>query len=284
MRSPLPKILLAALAASGCNATFYRPDHVDYREPTDARLAYTDVAIPSASGLVLHGWDVKPATKPRGLILHFHGNAQNMSAHLAFVEWLAVDGYELITFDYRGYGKSPGEPTRAGLVEDGKAAIEFARRVAASKGLDLFVIAQSLGGAVAIPALEAAGTDGIAALVVESSFGSYRDMARIKLSEVWLTWPLQWPLSFLVTDDRRALDSIAGLHLPILIIHGDQDPVVPYAEGKRLFAAAGPGAEFWTVPKGGHTSAFVDGSPFKEKLAAFLAAHHRSPGRDLETQ
>lgn len=279
----LPWLSLAAsLAAVGCNATFYQPDHVDYREPAEAKLTYTDLAIPTADGLVLHGWDIQPRGVRRGMILHFHGNAQNMSAHLAYVEWLADEGYEIITFDYRGYGKSPGSPTREGLVLDGVAAITQAKMLAASHGLDLFILAQSLGGAVAIPALDRAGTSDVRALIVESSFGSYRDMARVKLSEVWLTWPLQWPLSFLVTDDYRAADAVARLQLPLLLIHGDRDDVVPFAEGKRLFAAAGPGSrDFWTVAHGGHTSAFVDGSPYRNRLVAFLREHAESPGADV---
>jgi len=279
----LPPLSLAFLVC-GCNGTFYQPDHVDYADPAQAKLAFTDVAIPTADGLVLHGWHVQPRHQSRGLILHFHGNAQNMSAHFSFVEWLADDGFEILTFDYRGYGKSPGVPSRDGLLIDGQAAITFAKAVATRSNKALFILAQSLGGAVAIPALEATGTQGVSAVVVESSFGSYRDLARFKMGQLWLTWALQWPLSYLVTDNHSAADSIGRLDAPLLVIHGDKDDVVPLAEGKKMYAAASADQkEFWTVKDGGHTSAFAEGSPFRARLVSFLDKHAKnSPGANVQ--
>ncbi|WP_218110202.1 alpha/beta hydrolase [Oligoflexus tunisiensis] len=258
--------------ACGCNSAFYQPDFVEYRTPRAEKLNYSDIAIPTEDGLVLHGWTIRPQNPSQGLVIHFHGNAQNMSSHMAYVTWLVRSGYTVITFDYRGYGRSPGQASRLGLIRDGKAVLRYVDKQPEFADQDIFVLAQSLGGAVAIPSLALVQPRGLCGLIVESSFASYRDMAAERLKKIWPTRPLQWPLSFLVSDDWRPMDSVAELGIPLLFIHGDQDEVVPYAEGEKLFArATSPDKEFWTIPQGGHTEAFLrEDSPYRTKLLQFL--------------
>jgi hypothetical protein len=112
-------------------------------------------------------------------------------------------------------------------------------------------------------------------LILDSAFASYRSLARSKLAGVWLTWPLQWPLSYLVTDEFSPIDAIAQLRVPLLMIHGDRDPVVPLAEGQQLFSAyPHQPKEWWLVPGGGHTAAFGDeASPYRPRLVQWLASH-----------
>jgi fermentation-respiration switch protein FrsA (DUF1100 family) len=113
----------------------------------------------------------------------------------------------------------------------------------------------------------------VKALILDSTFASYRVIAREKLGKLWLTWPFQYPLSFLVSDSLAA-ERFARRRkpIPLLMFHGEGDPVVPPAHGRRLFdAAAGP-KEFVAVAGTGHTEAFGDRRPeHKARILAFLS-------------
>jgi hypothetical protein len=105
---------------------------------------------------------------------------------------------------------------------------------------------------------------------VESPFSSYRDIAREKLDAVWLTWPLQWPLSFTIDDEYSPLPAVAQVSpIPLLIIHGDKDRIIPLHHGQALFAAARQPKEFWLVPEGEHIAAFRR-IKYREQLVQYL--------------
>ena len=100
---------------------------------------------------------------------------------------------------------------------------------------DVHIIAQSLGGAVAIPAIALLENHCIKSLVVDSSFLSYRQVARKKFSQFFLTWPFQYPLSFLVSDHFSPMYFLKKIKLPLLYFHSEKDQVVPFSQGKALF-------------------------------------------------
>jgi len=264
----------ALVLFSGCNHLFYHPDAVVYSTPQRYGHLFDDITL-TEGGPALHLWRIRAHGRPRGIVVHFHGNAQNMSAHMRFVEWLAEGGYDVVTFDYRGYGSSRGKPDREGTVEDGARVLRWVAGLTDPSKADLFVVGQSLGGAIAVAAIARARVDRIRAVVIESAFASYRGMARSKLAQFFLTWPLQWPLSWLVSDELSPVDEVGQLSMPILFIHGDSDPVVPCFQGRALYeAATAPGKEFWELEGAGHTPAFLDPRlPGRGDLLRWLASH-----------
>jgi len=269
---------------TGCNHLFYFPDRDMRLTPDQIGHTYEEFTVVTADDIKLTAWLLRAdetIMKPWGTVLHFHGNAENMSTHMAFSHWLTRHGFNVVTFDYRGYGQSEGTPDREGLVRDGEAMINALRARDDLREQDLFIFAQSLGGAVAIPALAEAGEQRIRALVIESSFASYRTVARRKLGDIWLTWLFQYPLSFLVSDNWSPEDHIERLSLPMLFVHGDEDPVVDIESGRDLVNVAGPRAkEFWELPQKGHTPAFIrEQSPLRPKLVTFLCTHSSHPER-----
>lgn len=253
----LPALLLLG-GCSGCSGVFLQPDRVLHAKPEQVGAAWEEARFESADGTPLTGLWLPARPGPgKGVLVQFHGNGENMTSHFLFVWWLTLEGWDVLAFDYRGYGASAGEKSLAGAVDDGAAALAFARKKAA--GRPLAVVGQSLGGALALASLEKDGGEGVKALILDSTFSSYRAIARDKLGQVWLTWPLQWPLSFLV-GDGLAPERLARRRkpIPLLMFHGKGDPVVPYSLGRRLFdEAAGP-KEFIEVDGGGHTAAFGD--------------------------
>lgn len=225
---------ICGLTVTACNSLFYQPDSLQYSLPEQLSKRYDELRIPVGTrGETLHAWHLYTEQKnKKGVILHFHGNAQNMSAHVHFVWWLLHEGYDIFTFDYRGYGQSGGVAQRDNSIEDGLAVLKTIE--SRTQGVPLFIIAQSLGGAIAVAALQEKPDTPVKALVLESSFHSYRSLAQRKLSNFFLTWPLQWPLSFLVTDTHSPSGRTTQLNIPTLLIHGTKDPVVPYEEGVAL--------------------------------------------------
>ena len=127
-------------------------------------------------------------------MIHFHGNAQNMTAHFGFVSWLPALGFNLFVFDYRGYGTSAGTPNRRGVYEDSLAALDY---IAARPDIDhnrLLVLGQSLGGANAVAAVGSRPIAGIRAVVVDSAFAAYQDIVRDKMAAIPLLSFFRTPL------------------------------------------------------------------------------------------
>ncbi len=270
--------LLAALLLSGCTHDFFFPTRKLYRKPEDIGIKSEWLKFPSLDGTEITGLLMKTTRpSPLGTIIQFHGNGENMTSHFGFSYWLPAQGYDVFIFDYRGYGASAGKPSVKGAVNDGIAAIQY---ILNRKDLpqSVAIWGQSLGGALAIASLcrgKFQSNPRIRALIIESSFDSYEDMAEEVLSRSWLTWPFQWPLSRRLISDRYAPWHLMRQlpHIPILVIHGDQDKIVPFYFGKRLFSELPQPKTFWRVKGGGHLEAFTRfGSLFKPRLVNFINA------------
>ena len=259
---------------SGCNALFYYPSPHVYSTPTQYHFSFEAVAFPSTDGTLLSGWFI-PALdshKVKGTILQFHGNAENMTSHYRSLVWLARHGYHVFTFDYRGFGQSKGTPQLYGGVYDSIAAIDYVQENFKAEGTALILIGQSLGGALAVAAAQHS-KQGVDAVVLEGAFSSYQRIAQDKLGDFPLTWALQWPLSVIFVRDTYSPEALIGqlAPVPVLIIHGTADPVVPYYHGQMLYEAAHAPKFFWTIAKGGHVQTFSrHGTVYRQKLLQFL--------------
>lgn len=272
MKRHAPLLALLLLFASGCaNGLFYQPDDRLYQTPS---CPYEEVSFPSLDGTRLTGWFIPSQQKdPVGTVIHFHGNAANISNHLGFVDWLPGAGFNLFLFDYRGYGDSGGSPGRRGVFEDSVAALRY---VAARSDVDparLIAFGQSLGGANAITAAAATPDVPLKGVVVDSAFYSYRSIARDKIGLIPVLGWFKWPLSFLTaTNGHSPGPVIARLApTPVLIIHGTNDRVIPYGHGRRLYKAAASPKAIWTVEGGRHTDALITQKiVYKKKLARHL--------------
>ncbi len=269
---------------------FYQPDSTLWLLPSDVGLEHDEFTLPLFEGESIHGWVVRPKDGLRlGTVIHFHGNAQNMTSHLGFSHWLAHKGFELVVFDYRGYGASRGVATRHGTVSDGVLVLRhFGVKLQRE---NLYVFGQSLGGAVGVSALALSQLPKVNAVILESTFASYRRLAQKKLASLALTWLFQLPLSYLITDDYAPVDHLQELsHLPLLQFHGTSDPVVPYEQGKELFkrfvqtGAAGVERRFETLDDAGHTPVYLgEEEGFKSLTLEFMCRYHSNPKKCVET-
>ena len=267
----LPVLGGLALALGGCTGVIFQPMHQLVLTPDQIGLDYEEVEFEAADGVPLHGWFLPEGAPRRGSILFLHGNAQNISTHIASVAWLPAQGFDVLLFDYRGYGESRGSPSLAGLHLDFEAALQALLARPEIERDRVIVFGQSLGGSLAITALAASPLrHQVRALIVEGAFTSYRALAREKLADFWLTWPLQAPLALTIEDRYRPIDVIGELAaLPLLIVHGEADRVVPPEHAVALYEAARRPKTLWLVPGAGHIAAFTT-SANRAELVAYL--------------
>jgi fermentation-respiration switch protein FrsA (DUF1100 family) len=279
LRYYIPIFLLSffILVTSGCNSLFFYPKKEHLQNPVIDQHSPEDIFFRSVDGIRLHGWFLRPEKRALGTILFFHGNAENVSTHVNSVLWLVKAGYQVFIFDYRGYGRSGGQPTMAGIHRDASAAVEAIFRIAGVRGDRIIFFGQSLGGAVAVYTLASSPfRDRVKALVIDSSFSSYRKIAREKIASLIVTWPLQYPLGFLVTDRYSPERWIARVSpVPLLIVHGDSDRVVPMKHAELLFRKAREPKQFYKVQGAGHIQAFEDEGARKRLLFFLSSLLHR---------
>ena len=248
-----------AVALGSCTGLIFQPMRELVLTPDEIGLDYRDVQLEAMDGVRLHGWFLPAEPPRRASVLFLHGNAQNISTHIRSVAWLPAEGFDVLLLDYRGYGLSGGRPSLAGLQLDFEAALEALLERPDADPDRVIVLGQSLGGALAITALAASPRRGqVRALIVEGALTSYRALAREKLADFWLTWLLQAPLGLTIDDRYRAIDAIGELApLPVLIVHGEEDRVVPPHHAVMLYEAAGPPKTLWLVPGAGHLEALA---------------------------
>ena len=264
-------LLLLLTILPGCTNIIFLPMQRLVRTPADIGLEYHDVEFHSIDGTLLHGWWLPAKGAAHGTILFLHGNAENISTHLASVYWLPEQGYNVFLLDYRGYGKSQGSSQIDGVHTDVEGAITTALELPENEGRPIIVYGQSLGGAIATYAVaHSAHRDRIKALIVESGFSSYRQIAREKFGSFWLTWPLQYPLSWTITDRYSPIEAVPAIApIPLLLVYGKEDPIVPFHHGQQLFAAAHEPKELWLLPDGRHISIFAQ-PPQRQRLLNYL--------------
>lgn len=264
-------LILSWLLLSGCTGIIFQPMKPLVRSPDEIGLDYEDVYLESRDGTRLHGWFLTAEGEAKGTVLQLHGNAENISTHIGSVYWLPARGFNVFLLDYRGYGLSGGKPSLAGAVMDVESAVQWLLDQKEEDRKRVVVLGQSLGGALGAYALATSGLSArIRALVLDSTFGDYRDLAREKFGEIWFTWPFQYPLSWTIDDDYASIRVIPKISpTPVLVIHSEQDPIIPAHHARRLFEAAAEPKDLWIVPDGLHISA-LNKPEIRDRLATYL--------------
>jgi uncharacterized protein len=240
------------------NALLYFPARAIASAPDPP---FEDVAFETADGEQLHAWWA-PAQAPRlGHLLHCHGNGGNIGDRVAHIALLAAAGFDVLAFDYRGYGRSSGRPSEHGTYVDARAARDALLRRDAIDAARLSYLGESLGAAVAI---ELAREHPPAGLILQSPFTSVRDMAR-----------LHYPVipRALVPDAYPSLRLIRELDVPLLVLHGERDEIVPPLHGEALYEAARGPKRLELLPGVGHNDVIARaGGRWIEAIRSFAAS------------
>lgn len=250
--------LIAGVTIVKLDRLFYYPSDGRWFSPQEFGLRHEDVYFETADGVRLHGWLLRAEGRSKGTIVHFHGNAANITNHVALVWWLPPAGYDVLMFDYRGYGQSAGRVSREGTIRDGHAALDCVRSRSDLDTHRLAVYGQSLGGAVAT--VVAAERPEVRALVLDSTFSSYRRIAAMHLRRTLLLPGLPEGLAAaLVSRGHDPIDHIGRFApRPLLVVASAEDNICFAELGRELFEAAGEPKEFILLSQGGHLEAVLD--------------------------
>ena len=251
----LPSLLLAAGGAGAYLRGRFQKSQVFWPqrypngiwEPAQFGVPAQDVFFESADGVKLHAWWV-PRKKALGTVLYCHGNTGNISTRIGALAQFRRLRMNVFAFDYRGYGRSKGEPSEAGVFRDVQAAYDQITGPLSQRPGSVILFGHSLGGAIAI---DAALHREVAGLVVQSSFTQVRDMARAVMP-----WG---PLGLIARNEFRSIAKVGLIAAPKLFIHGSDDPTVPLEMGRRLFEAAADPKEWYEIARAGHNDVYHQG-------------------------
>lgn len=245
----------------GCSSLLFYPTRTMVRTPTDIGLEYRDVELHAADGTRLAAWWLEAQGPARGTVYFLHGNAENVSTHVASVFWLPAAGYQVLLLDYRGYGQSAGEPSIPAVFEDIRAGFDWLAQEPGAQGRPLFLLGQSLGASLGgyLAGAEPAIRQALAGVILDAGFARYSWIARETAASNWLTWPLQWPAVWSMPAGYDLLDKVGQIApVPLLLIHGTQDGVVPYRHVEALYASA-QAPRFLLSYDGPHIGSLQDG-------------------------
>jgi hypothetical protein len=235
----------------------YLPDSTRYA-PRDVGLAdVEEITFEGRGGAKLIAWHLPPKGK-KPTLLYFTGNAGSAANRARKIEAIAASGHGVFMLNYRRYGGSSGWPTEKNNIADAVAAYDLLRASGVA-ARDIVAYGESLGTGVATRlSLERR----VKALVLEAPFTSAVDVGR----QVW--WFL--PLGLIMTDQYRTIDRIASVDVPLLILHGARDGLIPVSQARELHAAANEPKRLAILRNGDHNDLFDHGA--WDKVVAFLAA------------
>jgi fermentation-respiration switch protein FrsA (DUF1100 family) len=225
----------------------YFPDRDLVADPAYVGLPFEEVSFAASDGVQLHGWFV-PGEK-EVTWLWFHGNAGNISDRLENLKLIHDElGVSVFLFDYRGYGRSEGMPSEEGTYRDGEAALAYLRSREDVEPDRIVYFGRSLGAGIAV---ELALSHPPFGLILESPVPSIAELAR-RHYPFLPVWPL-------LRTRYDSLGKIGNIAVPLLVLHGDQDDIVPFAAGRKLFEAANEPKEFYTIRGAGHNDTYLVG-------------------------
>jgi len=229
--------------------------------PQALGLPFEEVALDVEPGVTIHGWFIRAAKQPSvATILFSHGNAGNIGDRLDRVKSLRGLSTDFLLYDYRGFGRSTGEPDEEGTYRDGRAAYDY---LVKTRGIDparVVLMGESLGCAISTQlALERKA----AGLVLEAPFASIPLMASA-------IYPFL-PVSRFVRTRYDNVAKIPRLKMPLLVVQGTRDEVIPVAQGRMVFEAAPEPKRYLAIPDAHHNDVYViGGEGYRQALSEFL--------------
>jgi fermentation-respiration switch protein FrsA (DUF1100 family) len=245
--------------AAAVAAVYFSQRLLMYPAPQTTRVAPAAAGFPEAEEVVVDTrdgekvivWHVQPK-QGKPVVLFLHGNGEVLAWRVPRFRAIVADGTGLVAPSFRGYGGSTGSPTEPGLLNDGVAAYEFtAARYPAAR---IVPWGYSLGSGVAVAI---ATTQPVGKLILEAPYTSAVDVA----ASAFPFLPVRW----LMRDRFRSDERIAVLKAPLLMMHGENDTVIPVRFGRRLYDLAPGRKRFVSFPLGTHINL--------DTLGAVDAAH-----------
>jgi len=252
-------IIAAMLVILQSRYVYFPSKEIEY-SPADIELHYEEVNFKANDGLSMNGWYLPYHSADR-VVLFCHGNGGNISHRLDTLKILNDMGLNVFIFDYRGYGRSEGNPSEKGTYMDTLAAWNYLVLKKGFKPDKIIIHGRSLGGAIA-SWLAVRNRPGW--LIVESAFTS--------IPEIGAKFYPFLPVKLLTRYNYNTRAQVRNIKCPILVIHSRDDNLIPFNHGQRIFEAASEPKTFLEI-SGDHNDGFlVSAEKYKLGITAFLNA------------
>lgn len=257
-------LLVAVVMAIRQEALFFKPRRELKATPADVRLEFNDLELLAADGIVLQAWWLPGPSAPRlpgrpFTLLYLHGANVNLGDRIDALRFWHDLGFDILALEYRGYGRSQGRASEAGLKRDVEAAWNWLVEQRAVPAARILIAAESLGVSLA---LELAAVQRPAGLILEGGFTRAADVAARRYR--WL------PVRQMIRLQLAAEDLIGVVRSPKLLVHSVDDRTVPIGLGRRLERLAAPPCRLLKI-RGSHARACCEGGPrYRDGLRRWL--------------
>jgi len=218
------------------------------------------VNVTTADDFDISAWYFPPKTDDKPVLVYFHGNAGHYGHRISKIMAYLDAGYGVLLAEYRGFGGNPGKFSEEGFYRDGRAYMDWvikANNIPADK---LVIYGESVGSGIAV---QMATEYDIAALILETPFSSLLELAQQRYPYV--------PIKLMLKDSYMNIQKIGRIHVPLLILHGHKDSIVPFSQGQKLHAAANSPKTLIDFPQANHNDIYSWGADMHvlEFLAGF---------------
>jgi fermentation-respiration switch protein FrsA (DUF1100 family) len=257
----LVTVLVGWLVRSHEAGLAFFPTRGEDATPGAYGVPFTPTTVATSDGQRLRVWHITHDS-PRARVVYFHGNGGNLSLWSDILVAISRQGFEVVAFDYRGYGQSTGTPSEQGLYRDVEAVLGLVNDRLRRVDVPVIYWGRSLGSTMAAYAATLREPNGV---IVEAGFPSMRAVVR--------SHPILWALSWFSTYEFPTARFLAATRAPVLVMHGDADSVIPYALGQQLYAALPGGNRFVTIKNGDHNDAEPeDAAAYWTAIDQFISA------------
>jgi fermentation-respiration switch protein FrsA (DUF1100 family) len=237
-------------------AFIFYPERQLCGSPSDDGMKYQDVTLQGSDEVGIHGWFI-PGRR-RAVVLFFHGNGGNISHRIEKTRLLFYPEISSMMIDYHGYGRSHGTPSEKTCYLDALTSWEYLVLQRHFEPNQIILFGESLGGAVAV---DLATRKEVGAIILESTFPNIGVVANRFFPG----------LSVFLKRKFDSLSKIPRVHVPLLQLHGDEDDLVPYEVGRRLYDAANEPKEFYTIKGAHHNDTYeIGGQAYLQAIHQFI--------------
>jgi uncharacterized protein len=273
----------------------FRPQRIPVNERQTAEAtasrfgaALRDVSVIASDGSHLQGWFAHPAKANGDAVILLHGVGDNRQGMMGFAELFLSNGFTVLVPDSRAQGESGGAFPTYGLKETDDVHRWFDWLVNQQHPKCVFGMGESMGAAVLLQSIEKENR--FCAVIAESSFASFRQIAYVRVGQFshtgpWLGRIVLRPAveaAFLYGRLTRGINladasperSVVGSHVPILLIHGLADDNIPFQQSERIRAHDPADIVLWEVPLAGHCGAVnAAGQEFNTRVIGWFRSH-----------
>ncbi|MGB0452761.1 MAG: alpha/beta hydrolase [Bacteriovoracaceae bacterium] len=234
---------------------FYKPEHERFYSPSLLGFVSEDFSFTSADGETIKGLKILSKQSPvKGQFVYFQNYQKNMNHDFKEIAWLSEHGYDVILFDYRGYGESSENPSPWKTHQEALGLFQYLENHIEGK---LIIYCQGLGGIICMRAIpEWQNNDQADLVILDSSFLSYIELVRYKMKQSWWTRWFTFVLTYEFDETYSAKGWVSKIPSLIFLIHGEDDKVVPLQFGEEIYENIKNKTSFWKIQNSGHAETF----------------------------